>query len=311
MANPRSMHSKLIKVLQNPRRILLHFLQLNIFFLLPDKFYLQILYKIRMGKKLDLKNPKTYSEKLQWLKLYDHNPLYKKLVDKYEVRKYVADTIGENYLIPLLGVWNAFDQINFNELPNQFVLKCTHDSGSVLICTDKATWNVNIAKKKLNKCMKRDYFYLGREWPYKDIKPRIIAEEYIVDESGTQLKDYKIFCFHGKPRMIEVDFDRFIDHKRNVYDTNWNYLNIETNYPAHPEIKIDKPKELNTMLILAEKLASDFPHVRVDFYTFDHVIYFSEITFYHASGMGKITPLQFFQEMGSWINLDQVKKENS
>lgn len=311
MTKFKTLYCKLIKVIRNPRRIIIYLFDLNIFFWLPDKLYLQILYKIRTKMKLNLQNPKTYNEKLQWLKLYDHNPIYKKLVDKYEVRRYVTDTIGESYLIPLLGVWKSFDEIEFNKLPNQFVLKCTHDSGSVIICKDKDTLNVKKTKKKLNKCMNRDYFYLGREWPYKNIKPRIIAEEYMVDESGTQLKDYKIFCFHGKPKMIEVDFDRFTGHKRNLYDTDWNYLDVEIKYPTHPEIKIAKPKELNTMLMLAEKLASVYPHVRVDFYTFDNSIYFSEITFFHASGMGKITPQQFAEEMGAWININQVKQVDS
>jgi hypothetical protein len=269
----------------------------------PDKIYLKMIYYGQMGKKLNLKNPQTFNEKLQWLKLYDRNPDYSNLVDKYAVRDYVKNLIGEEHLIPLIGVYDNFDEIDFNKLPNQFVLKCTHDSGGIVICTDKSKFNISLARNKINKRLKRDFFYFAREWPYKNVKPRIICEKYMVDDSGTQLKDYKIFCFNGIPKLIEVDFDRFTGHKRNIYDTEWNYLPVSIHYPTKPDVVIKKPNKLNEMLKLASVLAKDYLHVRTDFYSINDKVYFGEITFYHEAGFGIYKPLEFEHEMGSWIKL--------
>ena len=268
-----------------------------------DKKYLEILYKHRIGKKLNLEPPVTFNEKMQWLKLYNRNPEYIKMVDKYEAKKYVADIIGEQYIIPTLGVWNHFDEIDFDTLPNQFVLKCTHDSGGLFICKDKATLDKKAAKRKIEHCLGRNYFYNNREWPYKEVKPRIIAEPYLIDESEVELKDYKIFNFPGHPQIIEVDYDRFVDHKRNLYNTDWEYIDLAIKYPTDPHHLIPKPQALDKMLELAGKLAEEIPHVRTDFYCIDDKLYFGEMTFYHESGFGKFTPESYDLEFGSWIEL--------
>lgn len=271
--------------------------------LIPDKLFLKIKFKYHIGKKLNLKNPQTFNEKLQWLKLYDRNPLYTKLVDKYEVRKYIAETIGEEYLIPLIGIYNSIEEINWNSLPNKFVLKCTHGSGANIICSDKSKLDIEDAKIKLKKWMQRNWYWYGREWPYKNVKPRIVCEKYMVDESGTELKDYKIFCFNGEPKLIQVDYNRFSGHKRNLYDINWNYLPVSIKYPSYPNIIITKPKKLKEMLELARLLSKDYPHVRVDFYYVNNKIYFGEMTFYHGSGFEKFIPKEFEFKMGNLLKL--------
>src|SRR5690554_6695477 len=177
----------------------------------PAEIYIKIQYKNYIGKNLNLRNPKTFNEKLQWLKLYDRNPLYTNLVDKYKVREFISQTIGEEYLIPLLGVWDKFDEIDFGELPNKFVLKPNHTSGDVFICKDKTKVNFDELRTKVNAWLEREYYWEHREWPYKNIKPRIFAEKYMVDESGVELKDYKFFCFNGEPKALYVATDRGID----------------------------------------------------------------------------------------------------
>lgn len=194
----------LIKVFKNPKKIIEFAGYKQLLNWIDDKAYLKLMYYLIFDKKLNLNNSKTFNEKLQWLKLYDRNPLYTKLVDKYEVRKYIAQTIGEEYLIPLIGVWDKFDDIDFSTLPNQFVLKCTHDSGGLVICKNKSKLDIEVARKKINKCLRRNYYYSGREWPYKDVKPRIVCEKYMVDESGVELKDYKFFASMVNPRHYSL-----------------------------------------------------------------------------------------------------------
>lgn len=275
--------------------------------LVTDKLFIQCSYKWKMRKKLNLENPKSFNEKIQWLKLYDRNPIYTNLVDKYEVRKYIAKEIGEEYLIPLIGVWDKFDEIDFTKLPQQFVLKCTHDSGGIVICKNKDNFDIKAAKKKLNKSLKRNYYYYSREWQYKNVKPRIICEKYMVDETGTGLKDYKIFCFSGIPKIIQVDYNRFIDHKRNIYDVEWNYIPASIQYPTDSNIEIKKPKNLETMLKLAKVLSRNHPHIRIDLYSVSEKIYFGEITFHHGSGYEKFEPESLEMQMGEWIVLPHNK----
>nr|MDE6606472.1 glycosyl transferase [Lachnospiraceae bacterium] len=225
------------------------FKKIGILRIIPSKYYLSYLYKKITGEKLNLKNPISFNEKLQWLKLYDKNPSYTNLVDKYAVREYVKEKIGDKYLIPLLGgPWHSVDEIDFEALPDQFVLKCTHDSGSVIICEDKSKFDIDAAKKKLNRCLKIKFFYLAREWPYKNVLPAIIAEKYMTDETGYELKDYKVFTFNGVPKLIQVDYDRFQNHKRNLYNTEWEYLPTQIQYPTDSSIKIERPKRLEEML---------------------------------------------------------------
>jgi hypothetical protein len=272
---------------------------------IPDKLAINVLYRIRMKKKLNLKQPITFNEKLQWLKLYDRRPTYGLLVDKYDVRQYICETIGTEYLVPLLGVWDNFDDIDFANLPNQFVLKCTHDSGGVVICKDKHNFDIEAAKIKINKSFKNNFYYVGREWPYKNLKPRIIAEVYMVDESGTELKDYKIFTFKSKAKLIQVDFDRYNGHKRNLYTTDWEFIDAEIEYPSNKDVNIKRPKKLLEMINLSEKLSEGIPHVRIDFYSIDDKVYFGEMTFYHGSGLERFYPEKLNIQMGDWIELPE------
>lgn len=270
---------------------------------MPDDEYLKKMFSIRMGKSLDLENPQTFNEKIQWLKLYDRNPGYTTMVDKYAVKEYVANKIGEQYIIPTLGVWDKFDDIDFTTLPNQFVLKCTHDSGGIAICEDKKTFDMDVARRQICKSLKRNFFYSGREWPYKNVKPRIIAEKYMTDESGIELKDYKVFNFNGEPRIVQVDFDRFKQHKRNLYTTDWKYIEEAIEYPTDPNRRIPRPQNLEKMLEMARILSEGIPHVRTDFYSIEDQIYFGELTFYHESGFGKFSSDAFALQMGKWIKL--------
>ena len=280
---------------------------------LPDAVYLKGCFRAKMGYKLDLENPKTFNEKLQWLKLHDRNPAYTQMVDKYAVREYIKNTIGEKYLIPLLGVWDSFDEIDFDKLPNQFVLKCNHDSGTVIICKDRNTFDIKDARKRVTRALKRNYYYSGREWPYKNVKPKIIAEKYMVDESGVELKDYKLFAFNGDIKLIQVDFDRFGNHRRNIYTPKWKLVPLSILYPSDDKVQIEQPQPLDKLIDLASTLSNKIPHVRTDFYIINEDIYFGELTFYHGSGYEPFYPESYNAKMGEWIelpnnNVNSIKK---
>lgn len=272
------------------------------------EFVLKKMFKERMGYSLNLDNPKTFNEKLQWLKLHDHNPLYTTMVDKYAVKEYVAEKIGAQYIIPTLGVWDHFDEIEFDKLPDQFVLKCTHDSGSIVVVTDKGKIDKDVAKEKLENGLRHNYYYAGYEWPYKNVPPRIIAEKFMVDESGVELKDYKVFNFDGIPKAIQVDYDRFTNHKRNIYDAEWKYIDMSIEYPTDANHQIAKPKNLEKMLELAGKLSEGIPHARTDFYVINDEIYFGEITFYHGAGLEHFMPEKYDAVFGEWIKLPDVSR---
>ena len=270
---------------------------------ISDKTYLKLLYETRIGKKLNLKNPITFDEKLQWLKLYDRKDEYTVWADKYEVRNYVAEKLGEQYLIPLLGVWNSADELKLDDLPEQFVLKCTHDSASVCICTNKKNFDWNAAMDKLQKSLNQNYYWHSREWPYKNITPRIIAEAYMTDESGTELKDYKIYTFGGEPYLIQVDFDRFHNHRRNLYTTEWEYIDETIEFSKDPNVKIAKPEHLEEMLECSRKLAVGTISLRTDFYSINGKIYFGEITFYQEAGFAHFEHEEFAKKLGDQIKL--------
>lgn len=267
-----------------------------------DAKYLKILYRYRLGKTLNLEDPRTFNEKIQWLKLYDRKALYTQIVDKYEVRNYIKEKIGEKYLIPLIGVYNSFDEINFESLPAQFVIKCTHDSGGLVICKDKSKLDIEKARKKINKCLNRNYFYNTREWPYKNIKPRIVIEKYMVDESRTELKDYKFFCFDGKVNALFVATDRGIDTRFDFFDTDFNKIPLKQYY-ENGNKQINKPKGYKEMLELASELSKGFPHVRVDLYDINGKIYFGELTLSHFSGLKRFEPEKYDYIFGDWISL--------
>lgn len=271
--------------------------------LIPDRPYLQMMYYVNMGKKLNLKNPVGYNEKLNWLKLYDRKDIYSKMADKYEVRGIVKDKIGEEYLIPLLGVWDCSQDIDFDKLPNQFVLKCTHDSESVVICRDKSSFDRETAIKQLSAAMKINYYYNSREWVYKNIKPRIIAEKYMEDTVDGELRDYKFFCFQGVPKALFVATDRGIGKtKFDYFDLNFSHLDLLQHYP-NADKPIRKPVNFDKMIEFSKILSKDIPHVRVDFYDVNGKLYFGEITFYHFGGYMPFEPESWDKVFGDWLVL--------
>lgn len=273
--------------------------------LVPDSIYLKAIFRERMGYKLDLKNPQTFNEKLQWLKLYDRNPLYTTMVDKYAVKKYVADIIGEEYIIPTLGVWDKFDEINFDELPNQFVLKCTHDSGGLVICKDKSKLDMIKAKEKIERSLKTDYYLLGREWPYKNVPRRIIAEKYMEDTKTEELRDYKFFCFKGIVKALYVATDRQKDGedvKFDFFDSEYKHLAIKQGHDNAKEIP-EKPIGFIIMKELASKISERFREVRVDFYEVNGKVYFGEVTFFSNCGLQPFEPDEWDVSFGKWIEI--------
>ena len=282
-----------------------------LFRLLPDKTALKILYKNVFSETLDLKAPQTFNQKLQWLKLYNRKPEYTRMVDKYEAKKYVADIIGGEYIIPTYGVWNSFDEIDFSKLPDRFVLKCTHGSGDVVICKDKARFDYAAAKKKLTRSLHVNYYKIGREWPYKNVKPRIIAEEYMVDSSTRELRDYKFFCFGGQVKCYKIDFDRTTEHHANYFDKSGNLIRAgETGCPPIFDKELQLPQSMPKMQCLAEKLSRCASFLRVDFYDVDGNIYFGELTFFPASGFGSFEPKEFDAKLGEWLVLPRAGANN-
>ena len=268
--------------------------------------YLKLLYKAATGEKCDLKHPVTFNEKLQWLKLHDRKPEYADMVDKYEVRKIIENSIGAEYLIPCYGVYNSFEEIDFSSLPDQFVLKCTHDSGSVIICKDKTEFDRAAAKQSLDASMKRNYYSTYREWPYKYVKPRIIAEKYMIDEYGDDLKDYKVMCFNGEAKVIEVHENRFTkgkEHTQTFYDRNWNKLPIIQEGLMYVTDERRAPAQLDKILALSEELAKDMYHARIDWYIINDKIYFGEITFYDGSGFETFPNKEDNVYLGSLLKL--------
>lgn len=310
-----SVVKKAFKVLRNnPERVFEIAGHHGFFKWMSDKSYLKFMYKLETGKKLNLNNPKTYNEKLQWIKIHDRKPLYTQLVDKYEVRTYVANTIGEKYLINLVGVYNNVDEIDWEHLPNAFALKCTHGSGCNIICKDKDSLDIKNSKIQLNKWMKQNWFWFGREWPYRDLKPRIICEELLTN-NGQIPVDYKVLCFNGKAKMIQVQSGRFIDLKIDFYDTEWNRTDISigfgkvhglssVNTLKNSDITFEKPQVLEEMLRMSEELSSNTYHTRIDWYILGDKLYFGEITFFQGSGFLLFDNDQHELMFGEWIDIE-------
>lgn len=276
---------------------------------IPDKSYLKMVYFMEFGRRLNLKEPLTYNEKLQWLKLYDRKDLYTKLVDKYLVRDYVRSKIGDEYLIPLLGKWDKVEDIDFDILPERFVLKCNHDSGSVIVCKDKSTLDRKRVCKKLAKHLKRGTYYYAREWPYRNVKPCIIAEQYMEDTMTKELRDYKFFAFDGVVKSMFIAADRHNENKPTTFDffdTEFRHLDLRHGHP-NAETQPEKPKNFELMIELTEKLAKGFPHVRVDFYEVNGKVYFGEITFFHHSGFTRFDPEKWDLVFGEWLKLPSAK----
>lgn len=302
---------KIEMILKNPKLYMIYALgRLMRGSVVADRRYLEILYRYKFKKPLNIENPQTYNEKLQWLKLYDRRPEYTVMVDKYLVKQYVADKIGDKYIIPTLGVWDRFEDIDFDKLPDEFVLKCTHDSGGLVICTDIKKLDKDNARKTINHSLKRNYFLNTREWPYKNVQPRIIAEQYMVDESGYELKDYKFFCFDGVPKAMFVASDRGIEGeetKFDFFDMDFQHLPFINGHPnANKEIAC--PKSFDEMKRLAAILSKGLPQTRIDFYDINGSVYFGEITFYHWSGLVPFEPEAWDHVFGSWISLPQKER---
>ncbi len=297
------------KIAHNPLHVFTYMETAGLLDFLPDKAYLHLMYRVKMKKPLNLKTPSTFNEKLQWLKLYDRKPEYSCMVDKYEAKKYIAERIGDQYIIPTLGVWDRFEDIDFSLLPNRFVLKCTHDSGGLVICKDKAKLDVEAAKKKISKSLKRNYFKHGREWAYKNVRPRIIAEEYMEDTETGELRDYKFFAFDGTPRALFIATERQntqTDTRFDFFDMDYNHMDIRNGHPNADTIPA-KPRNFEEMKRLAAVLSKGIPQLRVDFYEVNERVYFGELTFAHWSGMMPFEPEKWDRIFGDWIILPARK----
>ena len=272
---------------------------------LPDSLYLKIMFRLKMGYKLNLKNPQTFNEKLQWLKLYNRKPEYTRMVDKSEAKTVAENILGKGYVIPTLGVWNKFEEIDFNSLPDSFVLKTTNGGGGggVIICRDKSKLNLASAAERLKSSLKANIYRHLKEWPYKNVKPRIIAEKFMVDESG-ELRDYKFYCFNGEPKVFLVASERFSGHRTyfDYFDMEGNHLPFTQggmNNPVTPEL----PSTFEEMKQVAKKLSHGLPHVRIDLYSVDEKVYFGEFTFFDSSGFEKFTPREWDDTFGGWLKL--------
>lgn len=269
---------------------------------IPDKIFIKYNFQKRVGYDLNLKNPRSFNEKLQWLKFNYKNPFMTVCADKYAVREYVRDKIGEEYLIPLIKIYEDFSEVKFDELPDSFALKATHGSGWNIICRNKKDIEFKNVQKVLKKWQNTNYYSLGKEWAYKKIPPRFLCEELILDENNKSPMDYKFFCFNGVPKFIQVDIDRFETHKRLFYDVRWSKQAFGLLYDI-PDFDLDSPPNLPLMIELAKKLAEDFPFVRVDFYNLNGKIFFGELTFYPENGTGIFIPQQWDRKFGDFLKL--------
>lgn len=274
---------------------------------LPDKTYLKLKYRYKMKRKLNLENPQTYNEKLQWLKLHDRKDIYTKLVDKHEVKKIVGEIIGDDYIIPTLGMWDKFEDIEFDKLPDKFVLKCTHDSGGLYICNNLSEFNIGQAKKKITSSLKHNFYWSGREWPYKNVIPKIISEPFIEDSELMDTRDYKFFVFDGKAKLLEIVTNRLKANEETCYDffdIEFNHIKLMVGHPnAHKQII--KPENFELMIEIVQKIASklQLQQIRIDMYNVNGQVYFGELTFFHDSGFSPFQPKEWDMIMGEWIKL--------
>ena len=299
------MVNKIIEKITDPYSLISSLGVRGLFNWMSDEKYLKMLWRLKFHKSLNLDNPQTFNEKLQWLKIHDRKPIYTTMADKYAVKKYVADKIGGEYIIPTLGVWESFEDINFDILPNQFVLKCTHDSGGIIIVKDKNNFDKKSARKLLERNLIRNFYYCGREWPYKDVKPRILIEEFIADAPI----DYKFYMFNGKMDSVMACTDREKGHaKFRFYDKDWKRL-----FYMYPELEpngdVSCPDNYRQMINIAEKLSNGFPHIRVDLYNIEGQIYFGELTFYNQSGFDTDITYETDCKWGNMTNLNLVRND--
>lgn len=277
-----------------------------------DEKYLKKIYKMRTGETLNLSDPKTYNEKIQYLKLHDRKPEYSIMVDKYLAKEYVGEKIGLQHIIPLLGVWDRFEDIDFSKLPDKFVLKCNHDCGGVVICKDKKSFDKRAAKKKLKKHLKQNFYYYGREWPYKNVKPRILCEQYMEDAVDNELKDYKVMCFSGEPKYIQVHSGRYTDKQhQDFYDTDWNKTNISQTGGMKKfqssDVYAKRPVNLDLMIEFSRELSKEMRQARIDWYEVNGQLYFGEITLFDGSGFVLFDDRKVDEALGSLINIDGLQ----
>lgn len=273
-------------------------------FLMSDKLFIELMYKYQMKKDLCIDNPVSYTEKIQWLKLYDRKPEYTRWVDKLTAKEMAANLIGSEHIIPTIATWKRFKDIDFEELPNQFVLKTNNGGGGwgVVICKDKTQLDVQKASRVINRALKYNMYKEFREWPYKNIKPAIFAEQYMEDESG-ELRDYKFYCFNGQPKTVLIATDRFGEHYFNYYDVDFNLLPICSAVGKNSNVKLNKPTKWDEMIKIAKTLSEGFAHVRVDLYIVNEIVYFGELTFYDSSGYDDLSSDYWNTLWGSWLNL--------
>lgn len=270
---------------------------------MPDEEYIRRMFRARQGYELNLDSPETFNEKLQWIKLYDRRPVYTTMVDKYAVKPYVAGIIGEKYVIPTLGVWEHFDDIDFNSLPDKFVLKCTHDSGSVIVCRDKASFDKKSAKIKLEKALKQNYYLAWREWPYKNVVPRILAEKCLTNSEQDDIRDYKIYAFNGTAKAIFISSGRQSGAtKADYFDADFNHLDFTWGYP-NAEVMPQKPECFEEMIAISQKLSEGVPEVRVDLYEINGRVFFGELTLFDGCGFDRFDDSAWDKIFGSWIVL--------
>lgn len=299
--------TKLSGVIERPNRLIIG-IQIHIAHLFDNQALLiSSLYRLGTGKRLNLKSPRTFTEKIQWLKLHDHNELYHSLVDKYAVKGFVRDKIGEEYVIPSYGVWDTFDDIDFDDLPNKFVLKTTNGGGGsgVVICRDKVSFSKESAKKLLEKSMKYDIYEKSGEWAYKGLKPRVLAEQFVEQDSMLDLNDYKWFCFDGEPKYCQVITNRTKQETIDFFDPFWNhqeFIGLNPN-AIHSKEPIPKPDSLDKMIWIARTLSSGISFCRIDLYEINKKVLFGEITFYPLSGFGFFYPSNYDYLLGDMLKL--------
>lgn len=298
------MSNRVIYFFRNPKLFVRYISSKHCLDWLPDKLYLKIMYYCFFNRKLNLKAPWRFSEKLQWLKLYDRQPIYTMMVDKYQVRQYVKEKIGDNVLPMIYGCWDRFEKIDFSKLPKEFVLKCTHDSGSVMKCEDKEKFDYKLAEKYYDNKLKRNYFWHSREWPYKNVTPRIIAEEYLKNDDGEEISAYKFFCFKGIPKIVSV-VSNVNTPKQTVtfFDMEWKFLPVHIGFKTNCTIR--KPEKFKYMIDLAKVLSMDIPFVRIDFNEVNNKVLFSEMTFFPSTGFAIFHPETIDKLLGKWLILPE------
>ena len=272
--------------------------------LIPDKVFLKWVFKVHLHKPLNFTDPKGFNAKLQWMKIYDRNPDYVMLVDKLRVKEDIQNKIGAEYVIPTLGVWKSADEIDFDSLPNKFVLKCNHDSRSVVVCKDKSKLDINKAKEHLNRCLRKNLYWWGREWPYKDVEPKVFAEQLLEERGEHDLKDYKLMCFGGEVKCSFVCSERFEAGglKVTFFDRDWKKMPFIRHYPSSNKV-IPKPQTYDKMIVLAEKLSQGLRLVRVDFYEVEGQLYLGDLTFFPGSGFEEFIPDCWDEKIGDWIKI--------